>query len=75
MLRTIGKVRNSQGLILDAALSELTGLRTGDVVNVTAHEGGAVVIMPIRANLTTVNAAATAKVLIRRNSTLFKRLA
>jgi antitoxin component of MazEF toxin-antitoxin module len=48
MLKTITKVGNSQGLILDATLCELSGLKAGDQVNVTVHEGGAVVITPIR---------------------------
>ena len=48
MLKTIGKVGNSQGLIFDAALRELTGLKAGDQVNITVHEGGAIVVTPIR---------------------------
>jgi len=75
MLKTIGKIGNSQGFILDAALRELTGLKAGDRVNVTVHEGGVIVITPMRAMLTEEDAAATAKTLIRRNSALFKHLA
>ena len=48
MLKTITKVGNSQGLILDAALCELTGLKAGDQVNVTVHDGGAITLTPIR---------------------------
>jgi antitoxin component of MazEF toxin-antitoxin module len=48
MLKTITKVGNSQGLIFDAALCELTGLKAGDQVNITVHEGGAIVLTPIR---------------------------
>ena len=75
MLKTIGKVGNSHGLILDAALRELTGLRAGDRVNVTVHEGGAIVITPMHATLSKEEAAAATRNLIRRNSALFKRLA
>jgi antitoxin component of MazEF toxin-antitoxin module len=75
MLKTIGKVGNSQGLIFDAALRELTGLRAGDQVNVTVHEGGAIIVTPMRPTLGKDAAAAAAKELIRRNSSLFKRLA
>ena len=75
VLKTIGKIGNSQGFILDAALRELTGLKAGDRVNVTVHEGGVIVITPMRATLTEDDAAAAAKTLIRRNSALFKRLA
>ena len=48
MLKTITKVGNSHGLIFDATLRELTGLKPGDQVNVTVHEGGAIVLTPIR---------------------------
>ena len=50
MLKTISKIGNSQGLIFDAALCELTGLKAGDQVNITVHEGGSVVITPVRAS-------------------------
>jgi antitoxin component of MazEF toxin-antitoxin module len=75
VLKTIGKVGNSQGLIFDAALRELTGLKAGDHVNITVHEGGAIVITPMRPTLSKAEAAVAAKELIRRNSKLFKRLA
>ena len=48
MLKSICKIGNSQGLILDAALLELSGLRVGDQVNVTVHEGGAITLTPVR---------------------------
>lgn len=48
MLKTITKIGNSQGLIFDSTLRELTGLKEGDTVNVTVHEGGSVVITPLR---------------------------
>jgi antitoxin component of MazEF toxin-antitoxin module len=49
MTKTISKVGNSQGIILDAALMDLARLKVGDKVNVTViPESGAVVVMPIR---------------------------
>jgi antitoxin component of MazEF toxin-antitoxin module len=75
VLKTIGKIGNSQGLIFDAALRELTGLKAGDHVNITVHEGGAVVITPMRPTLSEADAMVTARELLRRNSELFKRLA
>ena len=48
MLKSITKVGNSQGLNFDTALCELTGLKTGDQVNVTVHDGGAITLTPIR---------------------------
>jgi antitoxin component of MazEF toxin-antitoxin module len=75
MLKSISKVGNSHGLIFDTALRELTGLKAGDQVNVTVHEGGSIVITPLRAEVPTAEAGKMAKALIRRNSRLFKRLA
>lgn len=75
MLKRISKVGNSQGLIFDAALRELTGLKAGDEVNVTVHEGGAIVIAPMRPVIAADEARARARKLIRRNRALFKRLA
>ena len=48
MIKTITKVGNSHGLIFDSTLRELTGLKPGDQVNVTVHEGGSIVLTPIR---------------------------
>jgi len=75
MLKSICKIGNSQGLILDAALLELSGLRIGDQVNVTVHEGGAITLTPMRRHISAADAARAAKDLIRRNRELFKRLA
>lgn len=75
MLKSISKIGNSQGLIFDTALRELTGLKVGDKINITVHEGGAIVLTPIRPGITPEDAAVSARDLIRRNSELFKRLA
>ena len=48
MLKSITKIGNSQGLILDAALLELSGLKVGDQVNVTVHDGGTITLTPLR---------------------------
>ncbi len=48
MLKQITKVGNSQGLILDSALMDLTGLRVGDQVNIAVAPGGAIILTPIR---------------------------
>jgi antitoxin component of MazEF toxin-antitoxin module len=75
MLKSISRIGNSQGLIFDTALCELSGLKAGDQVNVTVHEGGSLVITPMRPTISAAAAAVSAKELIRRNSKLFKRLA
>ena len=75
MVKTITKVGNSHGLIFDATLRELTGLKPGDQVNVTVHEGGAIVITPMTPVVDADEARARAEALIKANSELFRRLA
>jgi antitoxin component of MazEF toxin-antitoxin module len=74
MVKTISKIGNSQGIIFDAALMELAHVKTGDQVNVTVHEGGALVLTPVRSAISATKAGATAKRLIKKNSELFRRL-
>jgi antitoxin component of MazEF toxin-antitoxin module len=75
MIKTIARIGNSQGLIFDAALRDLTGLKPGDQVNVTVHEGGTIVLTPMRPAISAEEAAAAARKLIRDNAEVFKRLA
>ena len=75
MTKTISKVGNSQGIIFDAALMDLARVKVGDQLNVTLHEGGSIILTPVRPTITPKMAAASAKRLIKKNSTLFKRLA
>jgi len=75
MIKTIAKIGNSQGLIFDSALRNLTGLKPGDQVNVTVHEGGTIVLTPMRPTISSEEAAAVAKQLLRDNAEVFKRLA
>ena len=74
MIKTISKIGNSQGLMMDAALMDMARLKIGDQVNVTVHEGGSIVLTPVRKVIEAREAAATAKRLIRKNSELFRRL-
>ncbi len=74
MTKTISKVGNSQGIIFDAALMDLTRLKVGDQVNITVHEGGSIILTPIHPVIEPKIAAVTAKRLIKKNAALFKRL-
>ena len=74
MTKTISKVGNSQGIIFDAALMDLARLKVGDQVTVTVHEGGSIVLTPIRPAIDPKKAGAAARRLIKKNSALFKRL-
>ncbi|MBX3744923.1 MAG: hypothetical protein KF833_06395 [Verrucomicrobiae bacterium] len=75
MTKTITRIGNSQGLIFDAALMDLARLKVGDQVNITVHEGGAIVLTPLRPVITPERAAVAANRLIRKNAELFRRLA
>ena len=55
--------------------ASFTGLKAGDEVNVTVHEGGTIVVTPMRATLPAAEAGAAARDCVRRNARLFKRLA
>jgi antitoxin component of MazEF toxin-antitoxin module len=74
MIKMISKIGNSQGLMFDAALMDMARLKVGDQVNVTVHEGGAIVVTPVRPVIEAKKAAATARRLIKKNSELFRRL-
>jgi len=74
MTKTLKKIGNSQGLIFDAALLEMARLKVGDEVNVTVHEGGSIVLTPLRPAIQADTASHIAKRLIGKNSELFERL-
>ena len=74
MIKTITKVGNSQGIMLDAALMDLARLKVGDQVNLTLHEGGAIYLTPVRPVVTPEEASASAKAILAKNSQLFRRL-
>ena len=61
--------------MFDSALMDLARLKVGDQVSVTVHEGGSIVLTPVRPAIQPTKAAAAAKRLIRKNATLFRRLA
>lgn len=48
MIKRLTKVGNSYGLIFDAAVRGLSGLKPGDEVNVTVHDGGTIILTPVR---------------------------
>jgi len=75
MTKTITKIGNSQGLMFDSALMDLARIKVGDRVSISVHEGGSIVLTPVRPVIGPEKAAATAKRLIRKNAALFRRLA
>lgn len=75
MLKSIARIGNSQGLIFDAALRELTGLKAGDQVNVTVHQGGSITITPIRRTAAPRVVTATIRKTIKDYRRTLRRLA
>jgi len=75
MIKQITKVGNSQGLILDSALMDLTGLRVGDQVDVTVAPGGTVVLTPIRKALPPEKVSATIRKTVKDYRKTLKKLA
>ena len=74
MTKTITKIGNSQGLMFDSALMDLARIKVGDQVTVSLHEGGSIVLTPVRPVITPEKASVTAKRLIKKNAELFRRL-
>ncbi|MGJ8696015.1 MAG: AbrB/MazE/SpoVT family DNA-binding domain-containing protein [Verrucomicrobiaceae bacterium] len=74
MVKTVTKIGNSKGIILDAALLEMAHLKEGDQLSVTIHEGGTISFTPLRGSFAPQEAAETAKSLIGANRELFRRL-
>ena len=74
MIKTITKIGNSQGLIFDSALMDLARIKVGDQVSISLHEGGSIVLTPVRPAISPEKAATTAKRLIKKNAALFRRL-
>ena len=74
MTKTIAKIGNSQGLMFDMALMEMARLKVGDQVTVSVHEGGSIIITPIRPVIDAERGASVAKRLIGKNRELYKRL-
>jgi antitoxin component of MazEF toxin-antitoxin module len=75
MIKTVAKIGNSQGIILDSALLQLARLKVGDEVNVEVHAGGTITITPMEpAVIDATEGAKTARRLIEKNSELFRRL-
>jgi antitoxin component of MazEF toxin-antitoxin module len=75
MIKKITKIGNSNGIVFDAALMDMAHLKTGDEVSITVHEGGSIVIAPMRPVVTVEQAEASIKGWMDKNDELFRRLA
>jgi antitoxin component of MazEF toxin-antitoxin module len=75
MIKTITKVGNSQGIMLDAAIMDLARLKVGDAMNLTVHESGAIYLTPIRPVVTPAEATAAVHQVMKDYARTMKRLA
>ena len=75
MLKSISKIGNSQGLIFDSALCELSGLKAGDQVNVAVHAGGTITLTPIRRIASPEAVSATIRKTVKDYRRTLRRLA
>jgi len=74
MIKTISKIGNSQGLILDSALMELARLKVGDAVDVVVHDSGSITLTPMRPVITPEQANTVAEEVIKDYDEVFRRL-
>ena len=75
MIKTITKIGNSQGIMLDAALMDLARLKVGDQVNITLHEGGALYVTPVRPKITAEEVSKAIKSVMKDYKRTMRRLA
>jgi antitoxin component of MazEF toxin-antitoxin module len=75
MIKTITKVGNSQGIMLDAAIMDLARLKVGDQVNLTVHESGAIYLTPLRPEVSAEDATREIKKIMKDYSRTMRRLA
>ena len=75
MLKQITKIGNSQGLILDTALMELTGLSVGDQVSIAVVSGGTIILTPIRKAAPPAEVSATIRRTVKDYRKTLKKLA
>lgn len=75
MIKTITKIGNSQGIMLDAALMDLARLKVGDQVNLTVHEGGAIYLTQIHPQPVPAEVSATIRKSVKDYRKTLSRLA
>lgn len=75
MIKTIHKIGNSHGIILDAPLLELACLRPGDQVNLEVHEGGTITLTPLRPRPSRAEVSRAIKTVMKDYARTLKKLA
>lgn len=75
MIKTITKIGNSQGIIFDSAVIQLTRLKVGDQVNMEIHAGGTITITPLVSMPPKEDVSALIKDTMKQYARTMKRLA
>jgi antitoxin component of MazEF toxin-antitoxin module len=75
MIKTITKIGNSQGIIFDSTLLQLSHLKVGDEVNVEVHPGGTITITPMKPQPTPAEFSSKVEDVMQRYARTMKRLA
>jgi len=75
VIKTIIKLGNSHGIILDSALLELTHLKPGDQLNVEVHDGGTITLTPLRPAPSRETVSKVIKSTMKRYAGTMKKLA
>jgi antitoxin component of MazEF toxin-antitoxin module len=75
MTKKIAKIGNSNGVMFDATLMDLTHLKTGDQVNLEIHEDGTITLTPIHPRPSREKVTKTIKATLKDYARTMKRLA
>ncbi len=74
MIKTVTKIGNSKGIILDAALLELAHWKEGDQLSLTIHDGGSITFTPLKPSIKPEEAGTLTDSIVSGNDELFRRL-
>ena len=75
MIKTISKIGNSQGIILDSAILQLAHLNVGDEVNLEIHSGGTITVSKVKELPAPEEVTSLIQDTMKRYATTMKKLA
>ena len=75
MVKRITKIGNSQGLMFDSALMDLAHIKVGDQMTITVHEGGSIVLTPLRPKPSRAEVSRIIKATMKDYARTMKKLA
>ena len=75
MTKTIVKVGNSQGIIFDQSMMELSHLKLGDEMAVSFHTGGSIILTPLRPSMPKEKVSSVIQETMKEYAQTMKKLA